>query len=315
MFKGMNEKKRMYGFAAMALVFILVMAPSINFASATTTTTTTGTRTEQQQQMEATQALTTQQLTSDEQNVGNIQFNIRWGDVQFIQPENIAILFADCNVGEFAVTGLKMFGSADIGLLEDYPFALPGNTMTWLTVVRNTAGNEVTPASIGVICVNGIGDTATGTSLSDDTKIRIRNAINIAINSGDINIFQIQQVFQSIVQNVIIANNTLGPNATINVNQTAIQNALQRATANVTEAPAPPPTSGANETQGMITGPIVPGGEEEEPGAGEQGGNETNTGADDTGADDTGADDTGADDTGADDTGADDTSNSTTDEP
>ena len=32
----------------MALVFILVMAPSINFASATTTTTTTGTRTEQQ---------------------------------------------------------------------------------------------------------------------------------------------------------------------------------------------------------------------------------------------------------------------------
>ena len=95
----------------------------------------------------------------------------------------------------------------------------------------------------------------TGTSLSDDTKIRIRNTINIAINSGDINIFQIQQVFQSIVQNVIIANNTLGPNATINVNQTAIQNALQQATANVTEAPAPPPMSGANETQGMITGP------------------------------------------------------------
>jgi len=31
MFKEMNERRKMYGFAAMALAFILVMAPSINF--------------------------------------------------------------------------------------------------------------------------------------------------------------------------------------------------------------------------------------------------------------------------------------------
>ena len=223
MFKGMNKKKRMYGFAAMALAFILVMAPSINFASATTattTTTTTPTGTEQQQQMLATQALTTQQLTSDEQNAGNIQFNIRWGDVQFIQPNSLAILFADCSVGEFAVTGLKIFGSSDIALLEDYPFALPGNTMIWLTVVENTGtNNDAVPASVGVTCVNGLTDSATGTTLSDETKINIRNALNIAINQGDINIFQIQQIFQSIVQQCNITNNTIS-NSTVSCNQT-----------------------------------------------------------------------------------------------
>ena len=239
----------------MALAFILVMAPSINFASATTattttTTTTTPTGTEQQQQMLATQALTTQQLTSDEQNAGNIQFNIRWGDVQFIQPNSLAILFADCSVGEFAVTGLKIFGSSDIALLEDYPFALPGNTMIWLTVVENTGTNNGTvPASVGVTCVNGLTDSATGTTLSDETKINIRNALNIAINQGDINIFQIQQIFQSIVQQCNITNNTIS-NSTVSCNQTATQKAFEDAMENATEPILPPPP-GANATEGV----------------------------------------------------------------
>jgi hypothetical protein len=283
MFKGMNEKKTMYGFAAMALAFILVMAPSINFASATTTTTTTttATGTEQQQQMLATQALTTQQLTSDEQNAGNIQFNIRWGDVQFIQPNSLAILFADCSVGEFAVTGLKIFGSSDIALLEDYPFALPGNTMVWLTVVENIDNNGVVPASVGVTCVNGLTDSATGATLSDETKINIRNALNIAINQGDINIFQIQQVFQSIVQQCNISNNTIS-NSTVSCNQTATQNAFQTAMENAT-APLPP---GANATA-SLTGPT--GGETgEQQGPGTEGNETATPGETQTGTEGTG---------------------------
>ena len=200
-----------------------------------------------------TQALTTQQLTSDEQHAGGVIFSIRWGDVQFVQPRAIAALFSNCNPGEFAVSGLKILGGSGLSVLEDYPIAVPGNSMLWLTIVKSTDTTGTLPASNGVVCA-GDSSSYSGTTLSQGTKNSIYNAINIILQSGNVqNIGQLIQITQNIIQQCFIVGNVIN-NSTVSCDQTAVQNATANAIRNVTSPSPQPgnitaPTPGTNETR------------------------------------------------------------------
>jgi len=269
MFK--TNKVTTAAFTSIALALIIFVGPMstmMSNAQATTlsatqppnsntnTATSTSSQQAQQNQMINTQAMTTQQVTNEERTAGNTVFTTRWGDVSFIGPNTIGALFAFCNTGEFAVSGLKIYGG-NLLTMEDYGVGLPGNSMMWLTIVKNI-DSKTLPASIGVNCADGTDTAGTSTSgVSDVTKNILNQKINIAINNGDINVFQVVQVINQVVN---IINSTI-TNSTLNINQTANQ-AFNQVLNNVTGGPEVNVTGGpeVNVTGGPTGGAETGGG-------------------------------------------------------
>src|SRR5215211_2531225 len=105
------------------------------------------------------QGLTTQNLEEGDKRIGGLIFTPRWGDVVFVEPASLNVLFADCLPGEFAASAQQILGGSELGgsdlnVLESYALAMPNDFMVWLMVVENVNDNERLPASAGVICVS-----------------------------------------------------------------------------------------------------------------------------------------------------------------
>src|ERR687897_2273178 len=133
----------------------LVIAAFLFAGSLTTVQQTVATTvTEEEQNILDTQDQATENLSESDRDVNGIEFTPRWGGISRIQPNDDAVLFADCLEDEFAVSVMSIYQSPDIIESQSFPVAFPDDHMSWLTVVRNTNDNDVRSASIGVICAD-----------------------------------------------------------------------------------------------------------------------------------------------------------------
>ncbi len=226
---------------------ILVAGP---LATATTTTT-------EEEKIVETQDVSTDNLSESDRDVNGIEFTPRWGAVSTIEPNAIAVLFANCLDDEFAVSSMSVFETSDIIPSQSFPVALPDNTMTWVAVVQNTDTDDARAGSIGVICADeNDGDGGGGRNLDITTKNTIQNTVKNIINVQNnqiVNLQNVVNVYQQITNYAVQIASITGNNNT--VNQVLDQAATQIVNANATS-----PTqinqivNQAAEQQGVITG-------------------------------------------------------------
>ena len=234
-----------------------------------------------------TQQSAVSELTNDERQVGDLKFQIRWSPVTTTEADTMTAIFADCDNGEFAVSSMQMYENEDLTTVQSFPIALPGDLMSWLTVVHNS-GSEALQASTGVLCVEERADgedrnADDDINLDTTTRITIQNTINRLIQEGDdvsgggntfVNVNHITQVYQNIVQNAVQIINVTGNNNTVNaiinqsanqivesgganVNQTISQNAQQVIGANVTSTTAPGPVTNTTTTTSPLASTLA----------------------------------------------------------
>jgi hypothetical protein len=200
----------------------------------TTATTNTTTAEEQEQRIIDRQETVTEQLTPALQQVGGVEFTPRWGEVAFVEPGELSVLFADCLEDEFAVSEQYILGSSVMSVRESFAVAMSDDSMSWLIVAKNSHDNETLPASAGVICA-GETDGPRGVGLSNEAKTEINNIVNNVVQvEGDqiVNLNQVFNIRQTIIQQAIQIINVTGNNNTVNavINQTAQQVASQNIT-------------------------------------------------------------------------------------
>ena len=184
---------------------------------------------EQQNRMFSVQSLTTQYLDNGDKQVNGIIFTPRWGDVVFVEPGSVSVMFADCLPGEFAVSSQQILAGSDLNVLESYGLAMPNDFMVWLMVVENLNQTDRLPASAGVMCASDrdVDETnpASTIILNPQYKQTVNNIINQVIkieNKQIVNLQQITNIYQQINQNAIqIAIG--GGNVTQIINQSASQ--------------------------------------------------------------------------------------------
>src|SRR5215208_4184619 len=213
---------------------ILVAGP---LATATTTTTT------EEEKIVETQDVSTDNLSESDRDVNGIEFTPRWGAVSTIEPNAIAVLFANCLDDEFAVSSMSVFETSDIIPSQSFPVALPDNTMTWVAVVQNTDTDDARAGSIGVICADeNDGDGGGGRNLDITNKNTIQNTVKNIINVQNnqiVNLQNVVNVYQQITNYAVQIASITGNNNTVN------QVLGQAATQIVNQAA---------EQQGVITG-------------------------------------------------------------
>lgn len=186
------------------------------------------------QNMIDTQLAANRYVTDDERNAGSTEYTSRWSPVIVAEPETLTAIFADCNEGEYAVSGQHLFEvSRDLEEVHSLSVSLPDNFMTWLIIVANY-GDDPKDASAGVICADESGEADDSSDNIDyETKKTINNAVNKIIRQqGSLDIDFITKVYQIIIQNAVNIVNITGNNNTVNqiINQSANQIVLQNAT-------------------------------------------------------------------------------------
>ena len=184
---------------------------------------------EKADRMYSVQGLTTQYLEAGDKRIGGLIFTPRWGDVVFVDPATVSVIFADCLPGEFAVSSEQILGGSDLNVLESYGIAMPNDFMMWLMVVENLNETDKLPASAGVICVSDrdidTENSASTTILRPEYKQQINNIIKQFIkveNNQVVNLQQIINIRQEITQ-IAIQIALGGGNVTQIINQTASQ--------------------------------------------------------------------------------------------
>ena len=220
---------------------------------------------EEANRMYSVQKLTTQYLEEGDKMIDGVIFTPRWGNVVFVEPGSLSVIFANCLPGEFAVSSQKILGGSDLNVLESYGMATPkpNDFMMWLMVVENLNETNKLPASAGVICVSDrdidVENPASTIILSPEFNQQVSNIVNNFIkieNKQIINLQQITNVYQQITQTAIqIAIG--GGNVTQIINQSASQIAASNGT-NVSQiinqtasqtAAAPPASNATNVNQ------------------------------------------------------------------
>ena len=235
----------------------LVIATFLFAGSLTTVQQTAATTvTEEEQEVLDTQDAATENLSESDRDVNGIEFTPRWGAVSTIEPNDIKVLFADCLEDEFAVSSMYMFETPDFIAYQSFPIAFPDDTMTWLTVVKNTDTNNARVASIGVICADENEGDEDDINIDIRTKTTIQNTVNNfvqVINNQVINLNNIVNIHQEITQNAYQIAYVTGNNNT--VNQVIQQSATQILNANTTNPAAIQQTIDQNaQQQGVISG-------------------------------------------------------------
>jgi hypothetical protein len=225
-----------------SVLSVLVIAAFLLAGSLTTVqqTSATTTLTIAEQNILDTQDQATENLSESDRDVNGIEFTPRWGGISRIQPNDDAVLFADCLEDEFAVSVMSIYQSPDIIESQSFPIAFPDDHMSWLTVVRNTDDNDVRSASIGVICADeNAGDEGDDVDIDIRSKTIIQNTVNnfvTVVNNQVVNLAQVTNVYNTITQNAINVAVITGNNNT--VNQVVQQSATNILNANTTNPAA-----------------------------------------------------------------------------
>jgi len=237
----------------------LVIAAFLFAGSLTTAQQTAATTvlTDAEQKILDTQDAATENLSESDRDVNGIEFTPRWGGISRIQPNDDAVLFADCLDDEFAVSYMSISQSSDIIESQSFPVAFPDDHMSWLTVVRNTDDNDVRSASIGVICADeNDGDEGDDVDIDIRSKTIIQNTVNNfvqVVNNQIVNLAEVTNVYNTITQSAINVAVITGNNNTVNqvIEQSAtnILNANTTNTADVEQA-----INQAASNEGVISG-------------------------------------------------------------
>ena len=237
----------------------LVIAAFLFAGSLTTAQQTAATTvlTDAEQKILDTQDAATENLSESDRDVNGIEFTPRWGGISRIGPNDQAVLFADCQEDEFAVSYMSMFESSDIVEYNSFPVAFPDDRMSWLSLVTNTNDNEEQSASIGVICADeNDGDDDDDVNISTTTKTIIQNTVNNfvqVVNNQIINLQNVVYMQQAITQNAYNIAYITGNNNTVNqvIQQSAtnILNANTTSTASVDQI-----INQAASNEGVISG-------------------------------------------------------------
>jgi hypothetical protein len=234
----------------------LVIATFLFAGSLTTVQQTAATTVTPEQKVLDTQDAATENLSESDRDVNGIEFTPRWGAVSTLEPNDQKVLFADCLEDEFAVSSMYMFETPDVIAYQSFPIAFPDDTMTWLTVVKNTDTNNARVASIGVICADENEGDEDDINIDIRTKTTIQNTVNNfvqVINNQVINLNNIINIHQEITQNAYQIAYVTGNNNT--VNQVIQQSATQILNANTTNPAAIQQTIDQNaQQQGVISG-------------------------------------------------------------
>src|SRR5215212_5472851 len=205
---------------ATPVLSVILIATAILFAGPITTATATTTPTTQVQQIINLQNSAIERLSESDRDVNGIEFTPRWGAVSTIQPNQVEPLFAACVEDEFAVSLMYIFQTPDIIPYQSFPVALPGNSMLWLAVVKNTDTNNAGAASIGVICADENGGGGEGrNNLDITTKTIIQNTVKNIINVQNnqiVNLNNIVNVYQQITNYAVQIASITGNNNTVN---------------------------------------------------------------------------------------------------
>jgi hypothetical protein len=221
---------------ATPVLSVILVATAILFAGPITTATATTTTTTDVQQIINLQNSAIERLSESDRDVNGIEFTPRWGAVSTIQPNQVEPLFAACVEDEFAVSLMYIFQTPDLIAYQSFPVALPGNSMLWLAVVKNTDTNNAGAASIGVICADENGGGGEGrNNLDITTKTIIQNTIKNIINVQNnqiVNLNNIVNVYQQITNYAVQIASITGNNNT--VNQVLSEAATQIVNANAT---------------------------------------------------------------------------------
>src|SRR5918997_1825246 len=216
-------------------------------------TAATTTLTDEEQEVTGTQDAATENLSESDRDVNGIEFTPRWGAVSTIEPNTIKVLFADCLEDEFAVSSMFMFGSSDVIAYQSFPVAFADDTMTWLTVVKNTDTNNARAASIGVICADENEGSEDDINIDINTKTTIQNTVNNFVQVVNNQVINIVNIHQEITQNAYQIAYVTGNNNT--VNQVIQQSATQILNANTTNPVDIQQAIDQNaEQQGVISG-------------------------------------------------------------
>jgi hypothetical protein len=186
------------GITPAIIVAAILFAGPLAMAQQTATTSPL-TPQEQQQQNNLQNTITslTQYLEQGEQEVGGLIFTPRWSNPVWIEPEDIALVFAYCLPGEFAVSEQKILGGSELSVLESYALALPNDFMVWAMVVENNHEDDRLIAAAGVICA---GDESVDTTavISPEIEMQINNILNQFINIENKQITNIENVINII---------------------------------------------------------------------------------------------------------------------
>src|SRR5215213_3989007 len=147
----MSNNKYTLGTIGIALALILSIFAAAGFGQTSpqfVSATTVGEDTTTTSDIEETQAAATEFITEELQQVDGVEFISRWGPVATIAADDVAVLIADCNPGEFAVSGQTMFESIQVRQVSDFAIAFEGaNLMSWLVIAENTHSSEPKDAS------------------------------------------------------------------------------------------------------------------------------------------------------------------------
>jgi hypothetical protein len=209
-------------------VFSAVVIAAVLFAGSFTAVQQTAatTTSNPEQEMLDTQDAATENLSESDRDVNGIEFTPRWGAVSILPPNSKpTVLFANCLEDEFAVSSMYMFESSDVVAYQSFNVAFDDDTMTWLTVVKNT-GTDNAAASIGVVCAdeNRGGDDDVDIDINIKTKIQntVNNFVQIQ-NNQIINLQNIVNIQQQITQNAYNIAYITGNNNTVSqvIDQTA----------------------------------------------------------------------------------------------
>ena len=237
----------------------LVIAAFLFAGSLTTVQQTAATTvlTDAEQKILDTQDAATENLSESDRDVNGIEFTPRWGGISRIGPNDQAVLFADCQEDEFAVSSMSMFQSSDIIEYNSFPVAYPDDRMSWLSVVTNTDDNEERSASIGVICADeNDGDEDDDVNISVATKTIIQNTVNNfvqVVNNQIVNLQNVVVMQNAITQNAYNIAYITGNNNTVNqVIQQSATNILNANTTNAVEVDQIINQAASNE--GVISG-------------------------------------------------------------
>jgi hypothetical protein len=237
----------------------LVIAAFLFAGSLTTVqqTAATTTLTEAEQNIVDTQDAATENLSESDRDVNGIEFTPRWGGISRIEPNDQAVLFADCLNDEFAVSTMSMFESSDIIEYNSFSVAFPDDRMSWLALVENTDADNVRSASIGVLCADeNDGDEDDDVNIDIATKTIIQNTVNNfvqVVNNQVVNLQEVVVMNQEITQNAYNIAYITGNNNTVNqVIQQSATNILNANTTNTADVQQIIDQTASNE--GVISG-------------------------------------------------------------
>jgi hypothetical protein len=100
------------------------------------------------------QDFTSKNINNDQEQLGQLNMELRWSDPMEVDPNTVAIGFADCRPGEFPFSGQHIFQSSKLRLVESYAAGIEfGRTISWVFAIKNN-DDQKQWVGLGAVCAD-----------------------------------------------------------------------------------------------------------------------------------------------------------------